>query len=147
MNRFGITGLALCLAWPLAGVAQQPAPQPPPSILSISSWQCPQSEIEKISQDYDTNTRPVEQELVNEGKLIGAGMYFHAWSDEWNVNYYRIAPSMEGLFAAVTEVGQRVAQRNPQAAGGPGPFAACTAHKDNIYFMGPTTMAAGTGGN
>lgn len=102
---------------------------------------CPQSAISDIADNYDTYTRPVEDELVTEGMLLGAGLFFHAWSDEYNVNYYRVAPNMAGLFEAVAEVGRRVSERNPELADGPGPFAVCTAHNDNIYFMGPTTEA------
>lgn len=110
----------------------------PPQVLSISSWQCPQSAIGDIAEDYDMNTRPIEDELVSEGLMISAGLYFHAWADEWNVNYYRIAPSMEGLFSAIAEVGRRFGERHPDLVD-ESPFDVCTAHKDNIYFVGPST--------
>lgn len=139
MIRSFVAGLALALIGPAALHAQDD--DAPPQVLSVSSYVCPQSSISDIAENYDTYTRPVEDELVTEGMLLGAGLFFHAWADEYNVNYYRVAPSMAGLFEAVAEVGRRVTEQNPELADGPGPFAVCTAHKDNIYFMGPSTEA------
>ena len=113
----------------------------PSGVLSISSYVCPQSAIGDIADNYDANTRPIEDQLVTEGKLMSAGLFFHAWADEYNVNYYRVAEDIPTLLAAIAEVGQRVAAQSPDLADGPGPFAQCSAHKDNIYFMGPSTEA------
>ncbi|HUG36622.1 MAG TPA: hypothetical protein VML54_06700 [Candidatus Limnocylindrales bacterium] len=134
--------LALLLSAPAALSAQAQQEAPPP-VLSISSYVCPQSTLAEIRENYEKYTIPVEREMVQEGQLLGAGIYFHAWSDEWNFNYYRVASGIDALMAAVAEVGRRVNEANPELANQPGPFAACTAHKDNIYFMGPTT---GNGG-
>ena len=128
--------LALLVAAPLAAQDDDG----PPNVLSISSYVCPQSAMGDIADAYDTDTRPIEDELVAEGMLLNAGLYFHAWADEYNVNYYRIAPDIPTLLEAIAEVGNRFAERNPDADG-PGPFAVCTAHKDGIYFMGPSTQA------
>ena len=71
--------------------------------------------------------------------MASAGLFFHAWADEWNVNYYRTGYDIGGLIDAIAEVGARVQEAHPELADGPGPFAVCTAHKDNIYFLGPRT--------
>jgi hypothetical protein len=102
----------------------------------VSQWQCPQAEIATIGQVYDSLIRPIEQELVTEGTFYGAGMFFHQWGDEWNVNWYRLAQDRDAVFDAIAEVSRRLQERHPDR---PNQFASCTAHKDNIYFWGPRT--------
>ncbi|GMR14354.1 MAG: hypothetical protein BMS9Abin29_2605 [Gemmatimonadota bacterium] len=132
--------LVLSLAVPSTAMAQEDdAEDREATILSISSYQCPNSAIAGIASNYDSLTRPVEEELVAEGKMASAGLFFHAWADEWNVNYYRTGYDIGSLVDAIAEVGTRVREANPDLGDGPGPFAACTAHKDNIYFFGPRT--------
>ncbi len=138
MKHLVLTILALGLAFPTTAMAQDDDDREP-TILSISSYQCPNSAIGAISAGYDSITRPVEEELVAEGKMASAGLFFHAWADEWNVNYFRTGYDIGGLIDAIAEVGTRVTAANPDLADGPGLFAACTAHKDNIYFIGPST--------
>lgn len=141
MSRLAVAVVALLASTPAVLAGQQPGAEQeqPPPVLAISSYVCPQAEIEGIADHYETYVRPIEQELVAEGMMISSGLYFHAWADEWNVNYYRIVPTFEGLFASIEEVAARGEARNPQLADAPSPFAVCTAHKDNIYFMGPST--------
>jgi len=141
MSRPAVAVIVLLAAAPAVLAGQQPGAEqePMPPILAISSYVCPQGEIEGIAEHYETYIRPIEMELVAEGMMMSSGLYFHAWADEWNVNYYRIVPTMEGLFASIEEVGNRGETRNPGLADQPGPFTVCTAHKDNIYFLGPST--------
>ena len=134
---------ALVIAIPATLQAQEDTP--PATVLTISSYQCPQSEIGAISEGYEQYTRPVEDELVEEGVLVSAGLFFHVWADEWNVNYFRTGYDLDEVIEAVAEVGRRVTARNPALANQPGLFAACTAHKDGIYAFGPGTGR--TGGN
>ena len=136
--------LAGLLLIPATTLAQQA--DDPPQILAVSHWICPNSAIGDISDNYETYTLPVEREMIEEGKLMSTGMFFHAWADEWNVGYYRVGPGFDGLMDAVAEVGQRVNERHPELAEEPGPFEPCTAHKDNIYFLGPNSDAPPEGG-
>lgn len=141
MLRFAPVAFTLLLATPVALQAQAEDEQTDaPMVLSISAWTCPQDALEDIADDYETYTQPVEKELIDEGMLVNSGLFFHAWGDEWNLNYYRIAPTMGGLFEAVAEVGNRVNERHPELADQAGPFAVCSAHKDNIYWL-PTPTA------
>jgi hypothetical protein len=79
----------------------------------VSQWQCPQAEIATIGQVYDSLIRPIEQELVTEGTFYGAGMFFHQWGDEWNVNWYRLAQDRDAVFDAIAEVSRRLQERHP----------------------------------
>jgi hypothetical protein len=128
--------LGLLVATPLSA---QEEPEPIPRGLTISSWICPQSAIQDIAETYDTRTRPIEEELVEEGLMAGAGLFFHLWGDEWNVNYYRLGADQQQIMDAIAEVGRRYVERYPELADEPSPFAACTAHKDGIYYWGPRT--------
>jgi hypothetical protein len=136
MFRARLAVVVAVLACP-AGLLAQEAESPPP-ILSVSQWVCPNSALEAISADYRDHTLPVEQAMVAEGKLLAAGMFFHAWADEWNVGYYRTVSDMGALLDVIAEVGRRVEEQHPDLTDR-NPFEACTAHKDNIYFMGPST--------
>ena len=136
MRRTPFTALALGLLLPTAVLAQDNQDEELPRAMFISQWICPQDAIQEISQSYDSITNPVEQELVNEGLMYGAGMFFHSWGDEWNVNWYRIGQDNAAVFSALQEVGRRVNERHEDP---PNLFAECTAHKDNIYFWGPRT--------
>ena len=138
MKHLTLAILALGLALPATAMAQEEEDRPS-TILSISSYQCPQSDIGTIAASYDSITRPVEEELVAEGKMASAGLFFHIWADEWNVNYYRTGYDIGDLIDAIAEVGTRVAAAHPDLANAPGLFATCTAHKDNIYGFGPRT--------
>ena len=139
-----ITPLALAAALAtLVGspLAAQEADEPEaPQVLIVASWICPQTAIADIARNYETYTKPIEEELVAEGGgLAGAGLYFHTWADEWNVNYYRLGYDIGDMLDAMQTVGQRVVERNPELQDEPGPFAACTEHKDGIYGFGPGT--------
>ncbi len=124
---------------PSTGPSEMPdAAAEPPTGLFISSWKCPVNQIGEIFRRHDSLSVPIEQELVNEGMLSGAGMFRHDWGDEWNVNYFRTAQDRAAVFAAIAEVGRRFQERHPDV--GPGPLAQCTAHKDNIYVFGPRTV-------
>jgi hypothetical protein len=124
------------LASPMTAQEEAPAP---PQVLIVASFVCPMTTVADIARDYETYTKPVEQELVAEGALASAGLYFHAFADEWNVNHYRLGYDIGDMLDAMQTVNQRVVERNPEREGGAGPFAACTAHKDNIYGFGPGT--------
>ena len=133
--RSMIAFLALFVLIPF-GVEAQEQEEELPRGLFVSQWQCPQNQIQWISQMYDSLANPIEQELVNEGMLSSAGMFFHDWGDEWNVNWYRIGQDRSAVFEAVSEVGRRMNERHPDA---PNLLESCSAHRDNIYFWGPRT--------
>ena len=135
MARLTAVAVLLVVLTPAATSGQQQQDSVPRALL-ISSWICPQAEIARIAAAYDSITRPIEEELVRAGRMAGAGLFFHDWADEWNVNYYRLAMNRAQAFDAIAEVGRLTEERHPNA---PNVFASCTAHKDNIYFWGPRT--------
>jgi len=139
MKHLTLAVLALGLAFPATLMAQDDGEERRGTILSVSAYQCPNSAIAGIAAAYDSITRPVEEQLVAEGKMASAGLFFHIWADEWNVNYYRTGYDIGELIDAIAEVGTRVTAANPDLANQPGLFAECGIHKDNIYAFGPRT--------
>lgn len=127
----------LLVAAPPAAAQEEESPSA--TVLMISYYQCPQSAIAEISESYDQYVRPVEEEFVEQGALAGAGLFFHWWADEWNVNYFRTGYDISDMLQAVQDVNATVVERNPELEDQPGPFAVCTAHKDGIYNFGPGT--------
>jgi hypothetical protein len=113
--RRTIAFLTLFVLIPFVAEAQEQEEELPRGLF-VSQWQCPQNQIQWISQMYD--------------------MFFHDWGDEWNVNWYRIGQDRSAVFDAVSEVGRRMNERHPDA---PNLFESCRAHRDNIYFWGPRT--------
>ena len=116
--------------------------QEPPPTLVVSQWQCDTQEIGNIVESMEQVLIPVWEDMRQEGLLQGAGIFVHEWGDEWNVGMYRIAPDKETFFRAYEEEGQRVQDQLGElniAADTPGPLQEhCTAHRDNIYLLGPT---------
>lgn len=143
MRKFLLSLLTLALAFPVAAMAQDADEAEDedrePTIFMVSSYQCANSDIPDIVAEYNATTKPVEEELVEEGMMASAGLYFHAWADEWNVNYYRVGYDIGEMIDAIAEVGARIVAADSTQANNPGAFAPCTAHKDNIYFLGPYT--------
>jgi hypothetical protein len=135
MRRTTLAAVALAVLLPLAAYAQEEEEQLARGLF-ISQWRCPPSDMSTIAQYYDSLMVPIEQELVNEGLLYGSGMFFHQWGDEWNVNWYRTGIDRDAIFDAIEEVGRRFEERHGDVDN---PLAACSAHKDNIYWWGPRT--------
>lgn len=133
--------LTFSMAAPLSGQDTE-APQFPQTLI-VASFICPMASIGDIAEAYEAQFKPVDDELVAEGALAGAGLYFHAWGDEWNVHYYRLGNELTEMMEAIQAGGQRVFAQNPEWQETAGPFGICTAHKDNIYVFGPGTGRPG----
>ncbi|MGH7637928.1 MAG: hypothetical protein ACREOK_09775 [Gemmatimonadaceae bacterium] len=108
--------------------------------LVVSQNKCANDKMQQIQQTNDSLFMPIVQELVNEGKLLGAGTAYHAWGDEWNVVVWYTATNAQAFFDAFNELFRRMQQRHPTVI--TQQMAWCTDHKDNIYRMGRATVAA-----
>ncbi|MEQ9569449.1 MAG: hypothetical protein RLN75_04610 [Longimicrobiales bacterium] len=143
--------VAAVAAGAFAPVSAQEAPESPRFLL-VASFICPLSAVAEIAQTYEATMKPVEEELVAEGVLAAAGLYFHAFSDEWNVHHFRAGYDPGDLITAAGTANQRLLERHPDLRDDMSGFAACSAHKDNIYGVGPGTgrpdmFPATNGGN
>ena len=149
-----LTTLALVVAVSAGTVAplaaQEAAAPANPRFLLVGSFICPLSAVGSIAQTYEATMKPIEEELVAEGVIAAAGLYFHAFSDEWNVHHFRVGYDPGDLIAAAATATQRLIARHPDQEDDLSGFGGCTAHKDNIYGIGPGTgmpdLFSGTNG-
>lgn len=133
----------LALLVPLTAPAQEAEEEPQePSTLVVAQWKCNWTHVETLVERYDSLTVPINQELVNEGMLVAAGMLTHDWGDEWNVSFWWLADDKPTFFAAWEEGNRRFNERHPNPPEDPRFTEACTEHKDTIYNYGPHTAPA-----
>lgn len=137
MSKLSIT-LGLCLAAtlaaPTATLAQEDDDSP---TLRISMFQCKWDQMGDLMEELQSRTVPIWDELVDEGMVMSAGTFVHAWADEWNLGIYTVAPSIQAVLDFNEEVGRRYEERYPEAEDTFG--AACPKHRDGFYVMGPRT--------
>ncbi len=111
--------------------------------LVISMYQCDFGRIGDVFEQYAEFGIPVQEALIEEGQLRGAGTFAHTWADEWNVGFYWVAEDVPTFIGAWNDSNQRVGQA-VQAAGSPANALAeaCPVHRDAIYTLGPRTGAS-----
>ena len=108
-----------------------------PPTLRISMFQCHWDKVGDAMDQFEEITLPVWNELVDEGMIIDAGTFIHAWADEWNVGIYTVATSIQAVLDFTAEAGRRIEERHPDA---PNTFGeACPRHRDGFYVLGPST--------
>ncbi len=131
-----------CMLVGLAALAFLPAAVKAQGTLVVQQNKCALEKQEQIRQMSDSMWLPVAQELVNEGKLLGAGSAYHAWGDEWNVVFWYTASDLNSFHTAFADMVRRVNQRHPTFFSTA--FTWCSEHKDNIYSMAKSTVPAAT---
>lgn len=136
--------LLVGLAVPSALLAQD---ADAPSVLRLSFYQCDLTEIGPVVEAIEAQQMPIWNDLVEEGMIDSYGHLIHAWADEWNFGIYTVGESVTAIIDAQTEFGERMQGVEPDPATNLN--AVCPAHRDNFYFMGPSTGddEEGDGGN
>jgi hypothetical protein len=123
---------------PSAALAQEEEPDPP--VLRLSFFMCDLGggNGDAIEEEIETRQIPVWKALVDEGRIMSYGYFFHWWADEWNVGLYTIAPTLQAIIDASEEAGNRLEAQYGENA--PSAIAeACPHHRDGFYTMGPNT--------
>lgn len=110
--------------------------------LVISMYQCDFDRIGDVFDQYAEFSLPVQEALIQEGQLRGAGTFAHTWASEWNVGFYWVAEDIPTFIGAWQESNQRVGDA-VEAAGSPASALAeaCPVHRDAMYTLGPRTGA------
>lgn len=131
LRRFMLFAVAMFFIWPGAGIAQEEeAPLP---MLMISSWKCDFGEMGAIDQDWEALGAAAAQAAVDAGLWYSAGVYYHDWADEWNVNFWAVGESEATLIE-----GQDVSNDAYDAAAGDDDlnlWDVCSEHKDGFYQL------------
>jgi hypothetical protein len=129
--RLFIAGLSLLTLAPATLPAQ---------VLITARYKCAGEKLAAIRAFNDTAFVAIAQELVDEGKLTGAGTAYHLWGDEWNVLYWYTAEDIPTYLDAFNELLARLGQRYYDAA--VEQVSWCTEHQDNMYSSGAVTTPA-----
>ncbi len=111
-----------------------------PITMGLSHWKCDFAKVGELVQLSDSLGGPIDQMMVDEGKLITSGMATHQWGDEWNVVWYSGASDIQTYHTSVAELNQRINEKHPDAFDQI--MDACWTHKDNIYTVHHTTVPA-----
>lgn len=120
---------ATALVWPGAGVAEDDTPP----MLMISSWRCDFGEMDTLAEDWSTRGVNAARRAADDGSWMSAGVFYHAWADEWNVNYWAVGESIPELIAGQEACNEAFDEMYPDA---PDLWDMCSEHKDGFYQFG-----------
>ena len=109
---------------------------PPGPEMVVSSWKC--TDVGAVAEGWDSYTLAKAQAVVDAGQWNDAGVFYHAWAGEWNVNFYYMADDIESiLYGWATFV---TSMEDDEDA--PNLVDHCTEHKDGFYQFGKTATGA-----
>lgn len=114
--------------------AQEEPEGPRPNIVAFSEWKCPFSNLEEAVDLVNTSTRPIYQELIDEGMIVGWNLLTHFYGDEWNLIFVTLAEDIQSAIEANTEFFRRAEERGLEAEGDRF-VELCPHHRDNIYSI------------
>lgn len=92
----------------------------------------------------DSTLVPVLKSLVEDSLIISWGFTDHGWGDEWNKNWWIIAPNHSAFLAGWTEMISRSSTQYPGAVNEFGKF--IKRHKDNLYTINHFNATGPAGG-
>jgi len=124
---------AAAFIWPGAVVAQEEmAEEAPLPMLMISSWKCDFGDMGTLVEDWNERAINSAQASVDAGLWYSAGVYYHTWADEWNVNYWAVGEDIPALLE-----GQGVNDAAYEELYGEGtdPWDHCSEHKDGFHQL------------
>lgn len=139
LRRVSALAIAAAMMWPVAAVAQDQAESEEDSypMLMVSSWQCDFGDMGAIAEDWDTRAINAARVAVDDGPWADAGSFYHAWADEWNVNFWAFGEDVASLIEGNTMVNDAYSEMYPDD--GLNLWDHCSAHKDSFYQMGQWT--------
>ena len=140
LRRFVMFTVAAAFIWPGAGVAQEMEEEAPP-MLMISSWKCDFGSVGAISEDWEAGGVAAANAAIAAGHWSSAGVFYHDWADEWNVNFWATGENEAHLIE-----GQEASNEAYEAAagedGGLDLWKHCSEHKDGFYQLAQGTENA-----
>ncbi len=117
------------------GDGSEEAPLP---MLMISSWKCDFGDVGAIGADWEAGGVAAAQAAIDAGHWASAGVYYHDWADEWNVNFWAVGENEAHLIE-----GQAASNAAYEAAagedGGLDLWKHCSEHKDGFYQLAQST--------
>jgi len=132
LSRFVMFAVAAAFIWPGAVVAQEGEDAPPP-MLMISSWKCDFGNMGAIGEDWDTRSVNAARHAVDNSSWISAGVFYHSWADEWNVNFWALGEDIPALLEGQEASNTEYDEMYPE---GLDLWDNCSEHKDGFYQFG-----------
>lgn len=102
-------------------------------VLVVSFQKVKLSDIQTVNKMINRKFAPILNALVDEKMIGGWGLFNHAWGDEWNVNMWYVAKSMEAFNTFWKEYVKRLYEKEPDAWVKLRDY--IQEHKDNIYSV------------
>jgi len=147
LHRLVMFAIAGAFIWPGAVVAQEEmSEETSPPMLMISSWKCDFGSVGAIDEDWEAGGMASAQTAIADGHWVSAGVFYHDWSDEWNVHFWAVGEDEAHLID-----GQYASNDAYEAAAGEDGldlWEHCSEHKDGFYQLAQsadTGEAAGDG--
>ena len=81
------------------------------------------------------------QGVVDTGPWTEAGIFYHAWADEWNVNFYYMGEDIAAIDAGWDAYMASMDDAAPDIT------EYCADHKDGFYTFGSTAMGSEASGD
>ena len=128
-RRFGMLFVAAAFIWPGAVVAQDAEEDPP--MLMISQWKCDYGSMDAIEEDWNGAGVAAAQAAIEAGHWASAGVYYHTWADEWNVNFWAVGENEAHLIEG--QEASNAAYDEALGDDGLNLWKHCSAHKDGFY--------------
>ena len=100
--------------------------------IAMSYFQCNYRDLGTLASQQRENLS-VYQEMVDEGLLRFRASLTHSWADEWNFIVVTAADDIPLLLDGLNEADERINALQQDEDNAAGPYALCSAHKDNIY--------------
>jgi hypothetical protein len=142
LRRLGMFALAAAFIWPGALVAQEEMQEKEetPPMLVISSWKCDWGDVGTLAEDWNERGMNAAQAAIEAGQWYSAGVYYHDWADEYNVNYWAVGPSEASLIEG--QEASNASYDEMYGEEGTNPWDHCSEHKDSFYQLAPNTTGA-----
>lgn len=102
-------------------------------LLVVSFQKVKLSDISSANNLINEKFAPILNSLVDEGMLLGWGLFNHAWGDEWNVNVWYTAKDMDAFNTFWDEYIKSINEQQPDAWAELRGY--IQEHKDNIYTI------------
>ena len=105
-----------------------------PNVVAFSEWKCPVGNLGEALDIVESISRPIHQELIDEGMITGWSVLTHLYGDEWNLIFVTLAEDLDSAVASSTEFNRRVSDRG-MGEQGDRFVELCPYHRDNVYSV------------
>ena len=107
---------------------------PATSTFAFSEWKCPIGNLQEAVQISNEVSRPIFEDLAEEGMIVDWNILTHLYGDDWNLIFVTLAEDMDSAVESSREFQRRV-QETGMGERGDRFVELCPYHRDNIYSI------------